>query len=110
MVANVLETRLQLNLMLQSIVGRMSDNYLQETKDLARKAAHIFGTKHRSQMRNLERVALGALAYADIMDFIHMQAGKTTEAGKLWRKEQFAEDLLIFAPGDQYMYNISHLS
>jgi hypothetical protein len=72
------------------------DNY--QVKPLARAASDCFGTDsngrpNRTQMRKLERVALSASTYSEIVNYVKSQAGRDTRTGEEWRHRGFAYDL-----------------
>ena len=72
------------------------DNY--QVERLARDAFNSFGTDskgrpNRSQMRKLERVALSASTYSEIVNYVKSQAGRNTSTGEDWRSGSFAYNL-----------------
>ena len=75
-------------------VAQKSDVYYEhKVPALAESAARVFTGKHRTQMKNLENIALNATSMSDILNYVKSQAGKETAAGRLWRNEHFAEQL-----------------
>ena len=67
-----------------------------QVERLARQAFRSFGAKsdgtpNRSQMRKLERVALSAGTYSEVVNYVKSQAGRKTRGE--WRREGFAYDL-----------------
>jgi hypothetical protein len=79
----------------KAIADRSDQFYLRESygvRDLASKAYQSFGGS-RSPLRNLERVALSAVAFGDIIDFVKSQTGRSTKIGKKWQKNSFGPRL-----------------
>jgi len=79
----------------KAVADRSDQFYLRdsyEVRDLASKAHQSFGGS-RSPLRNLERVALGAAAFGDIIDFIKSQTGRTTQIGEEWSRHDFGPRL-----------------
>lgn len=66
-----------------------------EVGRLAHRALISFssGSANRSQMRKLERVALTASAYTDIINYVKSQSGRSTRTGDEWRVGNFGMQL-----------------
>lgn len=79
--------------LINEAVAQKSDVYYEyKVEELARIAGRVFSKEdHRTQMKNLERVALNATAMADVLNYIKSQAGKQTRAGELWQTDHFAK-------------------
>lgn len=63
-----------------------------DVRELGQKAANAFGDQ-KSQMNALERTALNASTFGDIIDYVKSQLGRTTQAGDDWRSDDFGYDL-----------------
>jgi hypothetical protein len=78
-------------------VAERSDVYFMSrrhynVREIARTAAQIFGGE-RSQMNALERAALNASTFGDVINHVKSQLGRSTRVGKKWRDRDFGYDL-----------------
>lgn len=94
------EARQVLQRLVDEAVAAKSDAYLMvednyHLLELASCARDSFGAdgSSRSQMKNLEGVALSAHAFSDIVAFVKSQTGRSTRAGDQWRAGGFGRRL-----------------
>lgn len=82
----------------RSDVFFMNDHY--DVKGLAGKAYRSFGDE-KSQINGLERTALSASTFGEIVNFVKSQMGRDTQVGDDWRSNGFGEVLLEILIGDR---------
>lgn len=92
------EARQFLQRLIDEAVAIRSDRFLlvesnYKIKELAGIARDNFGGDSRAQMKKLERVALGARTFGEVIDYVRYQTGRTTRAGEQWRKGDFGKRL-----------------
>lgn len=74
----------------RSDVFYMNDAY--DVTGLAERAAEAFGTQ-KSQMNALEQTALNAATFGEIINYVKSQVGRSTRAGKQWRRQDIGAGL-----------------
>lgn len=99
------EARRVLQRLIDEVVASKSDAYLlvednYHIRALAETAHNNFQeekdgkvTTNRTQMRNLAQVALSALTFGDVVNFVKSQTGRATSVGDDWRKDEFGPRL-----------------
>ena len=78
-------------------VAERSDVYFMSrrhynVREIARAASRSFKDE-RSQMNALERAALNASTFGDVMNYVKSQLGRSTTVGEKWRDHGFGYDL-----------------
>ena len=68
------------------------DDFYNRTKELGEVASQAFGSRHRSQMTNLENIANSTLKVTDVLDYIKKQVARD-DRHQTWRKNKFGERL-----------------
>ena len=69
-----------------------SDAFHERAENLGDIASKAFGTRHRSQMTNLENIANSTLKVTDVLDYIKKQVARA-DKNKMWRKDNFGTKL-----------------
>lgn len=69
-----------------------SDAFCGRAKELGEIASRTFGSRHRSQMTNLENIANSTLKVTDVLDYIKKQVARA-EKNKTWRRDNFGTEL-----------------
>lgn len=82
----------------RSDVFFMNDHY--DIKGLAEQAYRSFGDE-KSQINGLERTALSASTFGEVVNFVKSQMGRDTQVGRDWRSKGFGETLLEVLVGDR---------
>lgn len=92
-----------LRALISEATARKSDEYYElKVNDLAEVAGRVFDIENnKTQMKNLENVALYASSLSEVFNYIKSQAGKEggkdadkPTTGALWRKDMFAKKLI----------------
>ena len=68
------------------------DDFYNRAKELGEAASQAFGSRHRSQMTNLENIANSTLKVTNVLDYIKKQVAKDGRR-QTWRKNNFGERL-----------------
>jgi hypothetical protein len=82
----------------RSDVFFMNDHY--DIEGLAEKAYQSFG-EEKSQINGLERTALSASTFGEVVNFVKSQMGRDTRTGDEWRSNGFGAALLAMLVGDR---------
>ena len=64
------------------------EDFYNKAKKFGNAAAKVFGSRHRSQMTNLENIANSTLKVTDILDYIKKQVARS-DKDEMWRKGNF---------------------
>lgn len=80
----------------RSDVFFMNPHY--DIEGLARKAYRSFGDE-KSQINGLERTALSASTFGEVVNFVKSQMGRDTRVGDKWRTQGFGESMLAVLVG-----------
>jgi hypothetical protein len=80
----------------RSDVFFMNSHY--DIEGLARKAYRSFGDE-KSQINGLERTALSASTFGEVVNFVKSQMGRDTRVGDKWRTQGFGESMLAVLVG-----------
>lgn len=87
----------------RSDVFFMKDDHY-DIEGLAEKAYQSFG-EEKSQINGLERTALSASTFGEVVNFVKSQMGRDTQTGREWRSSGFGAALLVVLVGNR---NDSH--
>ena len=68
------------------------DEFYNKAKELGEVAAQAFGSRHRSQLTNLENITNSTLKVTDILDYIKKRVARS-DKNKTWRRDSFGTGL-----------------
>ena len=68
------------------------EDFYNKAKEFGNVASGAFGSRHRSQMTNLENIANSTLKVTDVLDYIKKQVARS-DKDKMWRKGDFGIEL-----------------